>query len=418
MIKKILVSACLLLSVLAFAQESSYSPYSYYGVGDLRFKGTTENRSMGGLTIFPDSIHLNIQNPASFSALKLVTFSVGGTTSGIKLNTETQSESAKRTTLDYFAVGLPIGKKAGVVFGLMPYSSVGFNIRAEGDFQNGDSPGDGETTQKTFVGDGGVSRVFLGAGYQISKNWRIGATGQYNFGKISTTSVQLVSEVQSGTQEVNNSEIRGFSADLGLMYEGKLNKKLKVFSGITYTPEASLHSNNFRSIAIAGTTDIDTIKSVVNTRLKLPSKLTFGLGIGEPLKWQAGAEISFRKTKDQTNRFEDITVATYENSIKYSVGGYFIPNYNSFSSYISRITYRAGARYENTGLILNTQSIYDTGVTAGVGLPLGGTFSNINVGLEYGKRGTVSHGLVAENYFNVSIGFSFNDRWFQKRKYE
>jgi hypothetical protein len=417
MIKKILVSACLLLSVLASAQESSYSPYSFYGVGDLRFKGTTENRSMGGLTIFPDSIHLNIQNPASYSSLKLVTFSVGGTTSGIKLNTETEKESAKRTTLDYFSVGVPIGKKIGAVFGLMPYSSVGFNIRAVGEFQNGNVPGDGEDTQTTFVGDGGISRVFLGAGYQISKNWRIGAQGQYNFGKISTTTQQIVSGVQSGTQEVNNSEIRGFSADLGLMYEGKLTKKLRVFSGVTYTPEASLNSNNFRSISIIGTTDIDTIKTVANTKLKLPAKLTFGLGIGKPQKWQAGAEISFRKTKDQTNRFEDIT-ATFENSIKYSVGGYYIPNYNSFSSYLARITYRAGARYENTGLILNTESIYDSGVTGGVGLPLSGTFSNINIGLEYGKRGTVSHGLVAENYFNVSIGFSFNDHWFQKRRYD
>jgi hypothetical protein len=45
MIKKFIVSACLLLSF--FAQEGT-SPYSYYGIGDVRFKGTVENRSMAG----------------------------------------------------------------------------------------------------------------------------------------------------------------------------------------------------------------------------------------------------------------------------------------------------------------------------------------------------------------------------------
>jgi hypothetical protein len=46
MIKKIIVSACLLLSLVSFAQEGTASPYSYYGIGDVR--GTVENRSMAG----------------------------------------------------------------------------------------------------------------------------------------------------------------------------------------------------------------------------------------------------------------------------------------------------------------------------------------------------------------------------------
>jgi hypothetical protein len=29
-----------------------------------------------------------------------------------------------------------------------------------------------------------------------------------------------------------------------------------------------------------------------------------------------------------------------------SLGGYFIPNYNSFTSYAKRIVYRAGLKYE------------------------------------------------------------------------
>jgi hypothetical protein len=39
MIKKIIVSACLLLSLVSFAQEGTASPYSYYGIEMLDLKG-------------------------------------------------------------------------------------------------------------------------------------------------------------------------------------------------------------------------------------------------------------------------------------------------------------------------------------------------------------------------------------------
>jgi hypothetical protein len=71
MIKKIIVSACLLLSLVSFAQEGTASPYSYYGI-DVRFKGTVENRSMAGVAVEQDSI-LHSQNPASFANLKMTT---------------------------------------------------------------------------------------------------------------------------------------------------------------------------------------------------------------------------------------------------------------------------------------------------------------------------------------------------------
>jgi long-subunit fatty acid transport protein len=73
MIKKIIVSACLLLSLVSFAQEGTASPYSYYGIGDVR--GTVENRSMAGVAVEQDSIHINLQNPASFANLKMTTLS-------------------------------------------------------------------------------------------------------------------------------------------------------------------------------------------------------------------------------------------------------------------------------------------------------------------------------------------------------
>ena len=62
MIKKIIVIACLFLSLVSFAQEGTSSPYSFYGIGDIRFKGTVESRSMGGVAVEQDSIHINLEN--------------------------------------------------------------------------------------------------------------------------------------------------------------------------------------------------------------------------------------------------------------------------------------------------------------------------------------------------------------------
>jgi hypothetical protein len=77
--------------------------------------------------------------------------------------------------------------------------------------------------------------------------------------------------------------------------------------------------------------------------------------------------------------------------------------------------YRAGLKYDKTGLIVKSESINDLGFTLGLGLPITGSFSNINFGFEMGKRGTTSSGLIQENYANLSIGLSLNDRWFERK---
>lgn len=428
MIKKIIVSVCLLFSLVSFAQEGTSSPYSFYGIGDVRFRGTIENRSMAGLAIVPDSIHINLQNPAMYSSLKLTSFSVGGTFSANQLKTNQKDEKAQRTTLDYLAVGIPL-KKLGLGFGLIPYSSVGYNIR-NSVFLNENR----NRTDNFYKGSGGLNKVFFGFGYQLAKNFSIGADVQYNFGKIDTRSLStqfalnssnVYEQVQYSTRETNSSTASGVNFNTGLSYNTKLYKSVSLFSSLTYSPEATITLNNERFIAIVQSANgiLDTVDDeveiqVANTKLKMPSKFSFGLGIGDTKKWIVGTELTFQGTSNFGNRFNDIDNVTYENATRFTVGGYYIPNYKSFTNYFERIVYRGGFRFENTGLVINNQPIEDAAVTLGLGLPLRGAFSNVNVGFELGNRGTQKGGLVREHYMNFSIGLSLNDRWFQKRKYD
>ena len=116
------------------------------------------------------------------------------------------------------------------------------------------------------------------------------------------------------------------------------------------------------------------------------------------------------------------TLAEHKGS-KFSVGGFYLPKHNSISSYWDRVIYRAGIRAEQTGLMVNGtgnagqfDAIDDFGISFGVGLPMGNQVSRLNLGFEFGKRGTTDNGLIEENYFNFKLGLSLSNKWFRKRE--
>ena len=129
-----------------------------------------------------------------------------------------------------------------------------------------------------------------------------------------------------------------------------------------------------------------------------------------------GAEYSFQQMGDFENTFLGLDNIDYGDANTYALGGYWIPDYRSLTGYFNRITYRAGLRYDMTGMTINNKEINNFGITFGLGLPLGADFSNLNVGFELGRRGTTDANLIEESYFKVNIGLSLNDRWFQQRK--
>ncbi|MCV2486018.1 hypothetical protein OD917_13875 [Flavobacterium sp. SH_e] len=409
MIKKVILSACLLISFVSFAQQGTASPYSFFGIGDARFKGTLENRSMAGVAVEQDTIHLNLDNPASYASLIQTTFTVGGTFATSNLKTSSKSEKAQRSTFDYLALGIPMGR-FGASFGLIPVTSVGYKIREDNSATEG-------ATSTQLDGKGGVNKVYFGLGYKIMKNWNIGVDAQYNFGKITTTSIEAITGVQNGTAEVNSSELSGVAFSLGTMYQQKIDKKISIFSSLSYSFASNLNSDNTRVISVQGDPDPYEYPSS-STKLKLPNKLSIGLGVGEARKWLVGANMTFQGDGQLANYYNTMSNVRYESYSKYALGGYYLPNYASFTSYMSRITYRAGLKYEKIGLIVNNESIKDVGMTLGAGIPVPGTFSNVNLGIEFGKRGTTASDLVQENYVNFSLSFSFNDKWFVKSKFQ
>jgi len=412
MFRHILVGLFILIAGVTVAQEGTTSPYSFYGIGTLKFRGTVEDRSMGGLGVFSDSIHFNLQNPASYSNLRLVTFSVGGSHKATKQKTETASQNTSTTTLDYLAIGIPTGK-LGVGFGLIPYTSVGYDFYS-------DVPGG----ISQYTGKGGLNKAFLSFGYQITPEFSLGAEANYNFGNIENTAITQRDSLQYGTQTINRSDVLGFSYNFGAMYKRMISENLELTGSVTYTPGTSFTSENYRKVATVsimpvGIFTVDEREvSVPNTDFTFPSQFSIGAGIGKPKHWAVGLEYINQKTSNFSNQAYNIDNVTYENASKFRLGGYYIPNYNSFGNYFKRVVYRAGARFEQTGLSVAGHDINEFGISFGLGLPVGRLFSNMNLGFEIGRRGTTDFGLIQENFFNTFLSISLNDRWFEKRLYD
>jgi len=436
MIRKFLgLSILLFICQVSMAQQGTASPYSFLGIGDLNFKGTVENRSMGGMSIYSDSIHLNLQNPAAFGNLKFTTYTLGVSYNQLRLESSNVSDKGSSTALDYLAIAFPIGDKMGVDFGILPFSSVGYNFEGIGETGIASAP----NKFGQYEGEGGLNSVFLSLGYKISEGFSVGGTINYNFGNIKNQNTEFLGELNDegefvrtlnyGTRSKDESKLSGLSYNLGAYYQTKFNDKLSLTTSLIFSPQSNINSKNTRQLSALNVTanggeiissgQIDEVDlgDKASTELALPSKIAFGAGLGEKNKWFAGAEYTLQNNSDFGNSLTIIENVNYDNGSKFAVGGFYIPKYNSFTSYWERVTYRAGIRYEDTGIMVRNENINDFGMSFGLGLPVGRSLSNINLGFEFGKRGTTNSGLIKENYVNFHLSLSLNDKWFIKRKY-
>ena len=412
MIKRFIIIVALLTTVLSAAQEGTSSPYSFYGIGLTKFKGTVENQSMGGLRLFSDSIQLNLRNPAGYGKLKLTTYTIGGSHQSTQLKTDQASESSRTTSLDYLAIGIPTGK-LNFGLGLLPYTSVGYKILNVN-----------EDTANRFTGRGGMNKVYLSAGYAVTNNLSLGVNVNYNFGNIQNNFTAFQRGIQFGTRQIDRTDLSGFNLNFGLDYQRALSDNLNFYTAATYAPKMDITAKKIRNTATIalGSNGSELVTSenditFPDSDLSLPAQLTLGAGLGASNKWFIGTEYSNIQADDFNAVTPDQNVS-YQNASQYRLGGFYIPQYNSLTSYFNRIVYRAGIRFEETGLNINNEAINEFGISFGVGLPAGNNFSNANLGIEYGQRGTTNSGLIKENFLKLSISLSLNDKWFVQRKFD
>ena len=427
MIKKIVIAVVYFTVIGLYAQNGSVSPYSYFGIGELQSNGTMENQMMGGIGMFADSIHINLKNPASLSKLGvqfgedfgITTYTAGLSYKKLNLKNSIEQQSNHVSNLEYLSIAMSLKKGLGVGFGLIPYSSVGYNLVSESTNANN------RLITNQYFGDGGLNKVYFSMGYEFLKDLSVGVTASFNFGTLKNERVQNAENVQFGTLDKRESKVNGMDFNYALNYTPTLKDKYNLFASLRINTQANLTSKNTKQIGSFSTTsgqnievinvDLDAV-NLRNTELKIPTTATLGLGFGEDKKWFLGAEYSFQGLSAFSNEFIDVDNLVYEDASSFAFGGFFIPDYSAFSGYLKQITYRAGLRMDQTGMLVNNKEINNFGITFGFGLPMRGSFSNLNLGFEIGKRGTTTANLIEESYYKVNVGLSLNDIWFRKRR--
>ena len=125
----ILLTGALTLSVSAQVSKT-LSPYSQFGVGVLADQSQSFNRGMGGLSIgFRDGKAVNMQNPASYSAVDSLTMIFDMGVSGQITNFKEGGKKINRKSADFdYAVALfRVMPHLGMSFGVVPYSNIGYS---------------------------------------------------------------------------------------------------------------------------------------------------------------------------------------------------------------------------------------------------------------------------------------------------
>lgn len=425
--KNIFLLTLLCVGFSAAAQTTSSSPYSQFGLGDLKGNYLPQQRGMAGISMGfrkPGPYdNINFANPASYSSLALTTFDIGASGTLRKLSKADVSGSTQfNGTLSHINFGIPVSRTSAISFGLNPYSDLGYNFRNEAQVDTTD-------IQYVYSGEGGLSKAYMGYGIRFGRNFSVGLNVGYLFGNLEQSRALETKDLTgfNSRTEYQNS-IGGLSFDYGLQYSADLNPTTKLIIG--YAGNAGKDIKSRRDVVTTryrreyNPTDNDTLElAVVDTTfyskgskmtLKMPMSHTVGFAFEKTNKWLFGADVSYTKWSEFREGAADPSL---NNSLGIAVGGQITPDIESIDSYWKMVDYRFGFKYDKTFININNNDITQKAITLGMGFPLPSnrsSFYKLNISAELGVRGSHDNNLVRDKFVNIHLGFTLNDRWFQK----
>ena len=410
----------MLLSLMLFtsalhAQNNTNSPYSRYGYGDLTHAVSSNSRAMGGLSVgLRDSEHINITNPASYTVMDSLTFLFDGgvTLQNANFSDGTYKQNAKNSSVNYFAMQFRFSKRTAMSIGLKPYSSVGYNVSQ---YYSDDTVEDNYSSL-SFVGDGGLHEIYGGIGLKLFKNLSVGANFSYIWGDINHYIQQAfpANSYAIPFNRTDNVDVRSFKFDLGAQYEHRINSRNLLVIGATFSPKQSLSNKSSVVDQLGNST---TGYTTTETRDHVTCEIPMSVGLGATYRYDqrilVGADLTYQKWEDVKYASQD---GLFCDEAKVSVGGEYLPNLYG-RSFFANIKYRFGAFYSLPYYKINgKRAANEFGISGGFGLPAPRSGSVINLSAQYIRVQGKDAAFLDENILQVTVGLTFNERWFFKRR--
>lgn len=407
-IKKIIVALLLLLPFQIFASGGSY--FSRYGLGDFYYSLSARRLAIGELGIaVSDYDYLNYLNPASWSQLKLTRAETGVIYNGTDISSGSSSVFHSRTIFSGLMIGFPIDHDLGIAFtgGVVPYSNVSYEI--EGVEQ--DSLVDDYKAR--YIGDGGLSKAFIGLSYKLPFDLSIGASFEYYTGKIQySTEIDFSTEASvRDASFIQDYSYHGVGFSLGLISNNfaelfGINKLNDLRVGITYSSGSTLTTDSTNtSDTIIG----DLISSTGTFKTELP----YRFGVGLSMRWfdnyQVVLDYLYQPIGDLS--FGGTKVSQLKNFNKFSLGLEYRNLESRSQSFWEHVILRGGLSFEQTQYKINGKGVDQISLYTGLSMPIG--YENtVDLAFQFGKRGTIDNNLLSENIYKFSITFSIGELWF------
>jgi hypothetical protein len=313
---------------------------------------------------------------------------------------------------------MPVNRWWKTSIGLVPYSDVGYSVANYEEYPNTG------TVARLYAGSGGISRLYWGNSVRFLKKFSIGANISYLFGSMIREAQVFFPDSANAMnfRESFDVSMNDLYYSFGAQYKTRIKDDIAMTLGAVYSPElkmaskTSIFASTFLLTADGVESPRDTLVDTVGYkgRITIPMMLGGGISFDRPDKWMIGADFKWQNwEKYRAFGMSDSLV----NSWQVNVGGEIIPNIDNYNNYLARMRYRLGFIYSKTYLHLRGQDLNEYAFSFGFGFPLRGIKTMLNVGAQYGVRGTTSEHLIKESYFKIVIGFSIYERWFVKRKY-
>jgi hypothetical protein len=442
-----------------FAQTLSQSPYGRFALGDQIGTSAPQLNALGGtFTTLTDSNSLNIYQPASLTSISRsgVIFEAGFNGVTTQYQTANSQLIGRTAGFGYFSLGFPLIKNRWfAAINLSPITNSGFTLR---DSLINQPEG---TVRFSYRGTGGFSSFGFTNSIQLFKGFSIGIQANYIFGKNNYFSeVAFPNDANIRNSRITNSfQLSDVSLNTGVLYQinfkkpkdkfkierdstGKTIREVKISRdslqlqlGATYAPATTINGNyTYLSETFFGngqfTTDFIDTSLYINQQkgnVKMPMRASAGFTLKNcynSLLFSADVQYTDWNNFKIFDRIDSV-----HSSTRFSGGLQWIPKsekkFTNKTNYFNRVRYRLGGYYSTGALKINGASVPEMGVSVGFGLPITlRTYGNrsatslLNFAIIAGQRGQKNANLLVEKFVRLSIGFSLNDKWFNKYKYD
>lgn len=410
----------------------SYSPYSSYGIGDLSNGGTAYNQSMGGVGIATrNKRYISFINPASITCRDSLSFMADfGLENVNSIYTDKGAMSANNTfNMHNIVMTFPIWRSSAFAVGFVPYSNMGYEYSSVE--KDPAIIGNTGAITSSARGQGTLNEMFLSGAATFWNRFSVGAQYSFLFGNFSKYSrMEYSSSSYSSDYSGYDSFITASSAKFGLQYEARLSKSTSMILGATYRMSAKLSgdASDYLYSVHTSASIVDTLsqKTYNLGEQKLRTGDEIGVGVALKVADRLNVEFNYLRGNWASSGFDSFdpfsiqsSAVSYASGVSQSfrAGVEWVPNRNDIRYYYKRMSYRAGAYFNQSPYMVNGKNTANYGITAGITLPVFRFYNGISFGIDLGRNELPGTDLLSQNYFKFVIGFNIHDYWFHKSQY-